>query len=259
MPRGIDAYDTALRQGRLWTPRELLPTIWLDPYGLTSLTTWKNYGSLSNATITGTAIIPAPNGLFNATPRWKPAININTAAATTLGDITGAATSTCTDLREQVASPTVAIVIGAATHQAVFGAAYPCVGVHVWNWANATLTNNVSRISWLNGTLLPANSGGTTGATSGAGFIAWAGAQVGAGGGNLGRFLSVSGGNTKLFNTTATTRAGRMCWNELITVDRQLTTTEQQKVEGYLAWKWAYQTRLAAGHPYASRPPEIGQ
>jgi len=37
---------------------------------------------------------------------------------------------------------------------------------------------------------------------------------------------------------------------ECIVYDSALSLTDYQKVEGYLAWKWGFQGRLAAGHPY---------
>jgi hypothetical protein len=35
-----------------------------------------------------------------------------------------------------------------------------------------------------------------------------------------------------------------------------LSLGDLQRVEGYLSWKWGI--RLAADHPYANRPPLIG-
>jgi len=37
---------------------------------------------------------------------------------------------------------------------------------------------------------------------------------------------------------------------ECIVYDTALSLSDYQKVEGYLAWKWGFQSRLAAGHPY---------
>jgi hypothetical protein len=34
-----------------------------------------------------------------------------------------------------------------------------------------------------------------------------------------------------------------------------LSTTDRQKVEGYLAWKWGIQTSLPSSHPYYSSAP----
>ena len=39
---------------------------------------------------------------------------------------------------------------------------------------------------------------------------------------------------------------------ECIVYDTALSLSDYQKVEGYLAWKWGFQTSLAAGHPYLS-------
>lgn len=42
---------------------------------------------------------------------------------------------------------------------------------------------------------------------------------------------------------------------ELVLYNAYLNTTERQKVEGYLAWKWGLQANLPGGHPYASAAP----
>ena len=41
---------------------------------------------------------------------------------------------------------------------------------------------------------------------------------------------------------------------DILVFDRQLTATEQQQVEGYLAHKWHLADRLPVGHPYAENP-----
>ena len=42
---------------------------------------------------------------------------------------------------------------------------------------------------------------------------------------------------------------------EVLVYNTQLTTTNRQIIEGYLAWRWGLQTSLPAGHPYISGPP----
>lgn len=42
---------------------------------------------------------------------------------------------------------------------------------------------------------------------------------------------------------------------EMLIFSRQLTTSERQKVEGYLAWKWGVQTSLPTNHPYYNARP----
>jgi len=44
--------------------------------------------------------------------------------------------------------------------------------------------------------------------------------------------------------------------NEVIFIlNPNITTTNRNKLEGYLAWKWGIQSYLPAGHPYLSAPP----
>jgi hypothetical protein len=42
---------------------------------------------------------------------------------------------------------------------------------------------------------------------------------------------------------------------EIVMFNTQLSQTNQQKMEGYLAWKWGSQASLPAGHPYKSSAP----
>ena len=42
---------------------------------------------------------------------------------------------------------------------------------------------------------------------------------------------------------------------EVITYPSVLSSTDRQKVEGYLAWKWGLQADLSGGNPYISGPP----
>ena len=43
---------------------------------------------------------------------------------------------------------------------------------------------------------------------------------------------------------------------EMLLYNAYLNTTDRQKVEGYLAWKWGLQANLPGGHPYASAAPQ---
>jgi hypothetical protein len=44
---------------------------------------------------------------------------------------------------------------------------------------------------------------------------------------------------------------------EILVINRVLTTTERQKMFGYLAHKWGLTALLPSGHPYKSAPPEL--
>jgi hypothetical protein len=45
--------------------------------------------------------------------------------------------------------------------------------------------------------------------------------------------------------------------SEFVFVSGTLSTTDRQKLEGYLAWKWGLVNSLPAGHPYKNSPPTI--
>jgi hypothetical protein len=44
---------------------------------------------------------------------------------------------------------------------------------------------------------------------------------------------------------------------EVIVVDQVLAANRRNEIEGYLAWKWAIQTKLPASHPYKFVPPRV--
>lgn len=52
-----------------------------------------------------------------------------------------------------------------------------------------------------------------------------------------------------------TTFSGAMA--ETLVVNRALTVSEREKVEGYMAWKWHQQTNLHPNHPYRYEPPSF--
>lgn len=43
--------------------------------------------------------------------------------------------------------------------------------------------------------------------------------------------------------------------SEIIIASAALPSSDQEKIEGYLAWKWKLQTNLPFGHPFRNRPP----
>jgi hypothetical protein len=52
-----------------------------------------------------------------------------------------------------------------------------------------------------------------------------------------------------------TTNVNNIVIYEMVGFNTQLSTAEQQQVEGYLAWKWGLQTSLPTNHPYYNSPP----
>ena len=44
---------------------------------------------------------------------------------------------------------------------------------------------------------------------------------------------------------------------EIVLVPYVISTSDRQKLEGYLAWKWGLEADLPAGHPYKTTPPTV--
>ena len=47
----------------------------------------------------------------------------------------------------------------------------------------------------------------------------------------------------------------RCKYSEIVFVDESTALDEQQRIEGYLAWKWGLEGSLEVGHPYEDNPP----
>ena len=70
---------------------------------------------------------------------------------------------------------------------------------------------------------------------------------------NIGTF---TGGVTTGLGREATSSIPVYGWvMEIVMFNTQLSQINQQKMEGYLAWKWGSQASLPAGHPYYSSAP----
>ena len=81
-------------------------------------------------------------------------------------------------------------------------------------------------------------NGSTTASASGTGFSATDAASY--------VYIATRDDKVTSFN-------GYIC--ELIVYNQMIGLTAQQKIEGYLAWKWGIQASLPGGHPYASAAP----
>lgn len=100
--------------------------------------------------------------------------------------------------------------------------------------ADTLVSYNVSSAFWINGTARGTGPSPTFGT-----------------GGTAGTTTII--GSTQRNTSTA--------WNgvikEIIVYNTVLGTTDRQKIEGYLAWKWGLQGNLPVGHPYYSAAPLI--
>jgi hypothetical protein len=60
-------------------------------------------------------------------------------------------------------------------------------------------------------------------------------------------------GSRYIGRNTSVELAGKI--GELVIFNAALSSTDREKMEGYLAWKWGLVSNLPGGHPYKSSPP----
>ena len=286
MPRGVSPLDEARLQGRLWTPSLLRPALWLDANDLSTISTgtgvseWRDKsGNARNVTqgtggtqptltvgglngrnvlsFNGSQYLTSPaatsvwNFLHNTNGSsifavWQAATNSNPNALSGLIG-TNAATSAnigfyiSYDDRSSV--PTndrflVQISGGGSSSVSVAGpdnshpANTPVILSHVRDPNNGTAANR--SFVRVNKTLNQGNTQTAAPSASNASFAL----QIGALGNNA--FPSI----------------GYIA--EIIVLASIANADVREDIEGYLAWKWGLRNGLIAGHPFANRPPLIG-
>ena len=104
-------------------------------------------------------------------------------------------------------------------------------------WVGNADCANAQANTWLNGTAdvaaAPFQTAGNTSNTDSLG---------------IGLFSRPTGGLDTYDNTRL---------SEVLLINATLSTTNRQKLEGYLAWKWALEANLPAGHPFRNTPPTV--
>ncbi len=287
MPRGLNPYDEAVLQRRLWTPNLLRTALWLDANDLPTISTatgvseWRDKsGNGRNFTqgTGGTQPTFTPNGLngrpvlsFNGS-QWLTSINTaatwnflhNTNGSSVFavwkaGNIsdpnvayglmgTNAATSanigTYIAFDDRSSAPrnngVLAQVSGggstsvsAASADGLMPANTPVILSHIADPNNGTAANR--SFVRVNKTLSQINIQTTAPSASNASFAL----QIGALGNNV----------LPLIGYIA----------EVIILASIASNAIRQRIEGYLAWKWGLkEAALIADHPFAKRPPLIG-
>lgn len=274
MARGVTRYDEAQLQGRIWTPEFLRPTIWLDAADTSTISTvsgrvsqWRDksgndhHYSQANAASQPTYeyTIPDPNGAVPLANQIGVRFN-----AHWLGNSTFAYTGDTMQMfsvhrNNSAASPTqygrifsfsqsssvqdynntagLLVTYGVATN-AISIYRNSAIVVSSGNVNNQWIILNARRLA---GTARLSTNGGSylTGTTSTA---------------------NQNIGHSRVGNDNAVVDSGMNGWIcENLVFTTQLSDTQCQTVEGYLAWKWGLQARnLPAAHPFANRPPLIG-
>ncbi len=277
MPRGVSRLDEARLQRRLWTPDLARPALWLDAADLSTLSvgasgvdTWRDKsGNARDATTT----VRRPAFLANAL-NGLPAVNFTASSATKLDTPDFSIAPNRQFCAFAVAST--AGLLGGSTFRRLWttkgvnpdslGAGATYSQGYMGSGANA---GSALLIAGGTGVTAPVVSGlgntapvlltaafGTAGAASNENTIS-------ANGGARQSLASQSGAlsTTGIRIGSDTGTAGGSAWNSWIAeiiLTEAIAFATLQSIEGYLAWKWGLQGNLPASHPFANRPPLIG-
>jgi hypothetical protein len=273
MPRGTSISDTAIIQGRLWTPAVLLPNFWLDASDLSTITVatgvsqWRDKrGNGVNAvqatganqpTYSATSFFGRPGITFDG-------VNDGLSISTTAGQNTthgvfwvfqriGAGTDTGgSGYRPEISC---ASSVGGADNGALhyvkntnnLGASYPYYN------APGPVTMNYDLTA---GTVYSNTAGQVMSFQNNVtGWGVWRNGLLEGTTAGLATPNSTNSGYN-LAVQLVPVRTSNIIIAEVLHIPIS-NTTNRQLVEGYLAWKWGLQTSLASTHPYINRPPLI--
>lgn len=262
MPRGINDYDTAILQRRLWTPAVLRPALWFDCSDLSAMSTTGN--------VITTLVDKSGNGR-NAAAINSPTLVQSVQNGYSVGRVTQASEDrwsvnldflagsgqnhTCV-AAYKVTPTTDGFLYGAATggagsnslhcgYSQRYGRSVSCnywgndVGALIPSWFRED-AGNIYSIVWN---------------TAGNREININGRQIVKAGGTS-TIGTMSGGGRIFGVVTGVYSFPTADLYELFICLGLLSSSELYASEGYYAWKW--NLPLAADHPYANRPPLIG-
>lgn len=268
MPRGIDPRDSAYLQGRLWTPAVLRPEAWFDGSDLstisiaTGVSEWRDKtGKGRTAAQTTTTWQPA---LVSNTPNGLSAISFdgsNDYMVTTSGSYAAVnffiAATRCAD----TLSSTNDAYLACRSSLAFRGAASDISMIIAQNNTSGTNIGN----SAANSTYAELNGTAVASLTNWNDFNTFSPFPVAVGEWlTIDHAISATSSGTKVFTIGADIvnpslygeRAVQSVIGEILIFASELSLPQKRAMQGYLAWKWGF--RLAADHPFANRPPLIG-
>lgn len=278
MPRGINFYDEAQLQKRLWSPNLVNPIIWLDAADLSTLSvdgagvnTWRDKSGFNrNATTT----VRKPAFLSNATNNLS-AINFTAASGTKLdtpdfsiapgrqfcsfavvsaAGLLGASTYRRIWVTKGVNPDS--LTAGSTYAQGYFGSGGNA-GEFIQIAGGTGVTGPIiTGLGTSNEPVLLVGAFGTAGANSNENSTS----------ANGGSRVSLTGQSGALSTTGirigsdvgTTTGSSWNSWIGEIILTGAISFSMVQVIEGYLAHKWRMNARLPANHPFRNRPPLIG-
>lgn len=289
--RGTTAVTAVYRGSTLvwptnWTPRQLFPEVWYDAADATTITLngsnvsqWNDKSGKNRHAIQGNAseqplyVSKVSNGL--------PALQTDGNDFLSIQNTGG--------LLQNVGNATVAIVVKYVTANyvnnsaSVFVSAGSSSSLHRFtltpaptasntrlgllgrrsdNDAVVTLNSSTTRASVLNSVAIQIgniiySSAIANHFTNGTQDLAGASFPVTSGAGNTSN-TTPSAGLFRNFSSASGQQLPSGCQLfEVLIFNSTLSTSDRQKLEGYLAWKWGSVATLPAGHPFKNSPPYI--
>lgn len=246
MPRGLNPYDEAWLQRRLWTPNVLRPSVWFDAADLSTLTLvsgdaseWRdksgNGRHVSQATAANRPTYAALGLNGRPTLDWGSALNNKGFQNLSVSNF----------------NPTRYFIVADYDGADPFNEFAGLVSHTPFGVAGDLLITNNSSTIWYTGTYFH-NGNPTATATAlptiSSPFVL--APNFAPGTNKTALFI----GNDRFL--TGQTRGWRGKISEVIAIDYAPSVAERNRAEGYLAWKWGIP--LAATHPFVNRPPLIG-
>lgn len=241
MPRGIDPRDSAYLQGRLWTPAVLLPSAWWNAADLSTIShsggtisEWRDSSGNGRHASGGTATLQTQNGLSACYFSGTGPMSISSAGTQDISIIAAVKPGTNTGAYKGIcANESSGSMLLGRTNNLAWGTfdftpgAQPSTGTVLSD-------NGLKYILVMDGL----NSGS---------FF-----ENGIGVGSYTSTLGQTPANIGGISTQAF--VGQIL--EVLWFDAEMSRPRRLALEGYLSHKWAI--GLTADHPFANRPPLIG-
>lgn len=246
---GLRIEGTASGAGGDWTPAEITTTLWLDATTIPGLSdndpvsTWPDEsGNSNNCTRSGAT---RPTYKTNQQD-GKPGVLFTTASTTYLDITTGIAATdpwTVICLYKKTSAGGLAAMMGGAGTAPYSWYDYSDANVYVQTSTNFTTSAIGDNTSFTIGAAR-ANNDATFVVRENGSVVSDSEAAFA----EAGNFLYIGRRNAQYSGMTLL---------ELVFVSSELATSDIEKIEGYLAWKWGLEANLPVGHPYKLAAPTI--
>jgi hypothetical protein len=258
MPRGLSDYDSARIQGRLWTPEVLRPDAWFDASDIstisvsaTGISEWRdksgNARHMSRADTTWRPIFEAEkkNGLSF--------VNFATGTPSPNDQLYRLQMASSINVRSAYCALSRKNTLISSASNFVFTSSGGS-GSGNYDWHAPTTSANPAALadgsnssgSWRGGSNFRNGNSITITAAGSGPLDEWSVYSFLC----TGNMVTQGIGWDRLYHPSVGDY-GEVCW-----FSAAHTARERLVIEGYLSWKWAIP--LAAAHPFANRPPLIG-